>query len=65
MTQERNNERALWSILAYLVAGLVVWGAIGYGIDRGVGKHHYFFMGGIVLGLGSSLYLAWLRFGRE
>jgi len=51
--------------LAYLVAGLVVWGAIGYGIDHWVGKHHYFIIGGLVLGLSSSLYLAWLRFGRD
>ena len=65
MTQQRNNERALSSILAYLVAGLVVWGAIGYGIDHWVGKHHYFIIGGLVLGLSSSLYLAWLRFGRD
>ena len=65
MTQQRNNERALWSILAYLVAGLVVWGAIGYGFDHWVGKHHYFIIGGLVLGLSSSLYLAWLRFGRD
>jgi F0F1-type ATP synthase assembly protein I len=65
MMQQRNNELALWSILAYLVAGLVVWGAIGYGIDRWVGKHHYFIIGGLILGLGSSIYLAWLRFGRD
>ncbi len=61
----RNNERALWSILAYLVTGLVVWGLIGLGIDHWGGKHHYFFIIGCVLGLGSSIYLAWLRFGRE
>lgn len=63
--QRRNNERALWSILAYLVTGLIVWCAIGYGIDRWVGSHHYFIITGFVLGLGSSLYLAWLRFGRK
>ena len=60
-----NTERALWSILVYLVAGLVIWGAIGYGIDKWVGKHHYGIITGLVLGLGSSLYLALLRFGRK
>ena len=60
-----NTERALWSILAYLIAGLVIWGAIGYGIDAWVGKHHYGIITGLVLGLGSSMYLAWLRFGRK
>ncbi len=60
-----NNERALWSILAYLIAGLLIWGGIGYGIDAWIGKHHYGIITGLVLGLGSSLYLAWLRFGRN
>ena len=58
-----NNERALWSILAYLISGLVIWGAIGFGIDHWIGKNHYGFITGIVLGIGSSMYLAWLRFG--
>ena len=62
---EDNNERALWSILLYLVVGLVIWGAIGFGIDRWIGKSHYGIITGLVLGLGSSLYLAWLRFGRK
>lgn len=61
-----NEEGALWSIMGYLVAGLLIWGAIGYGIDAWTGgKHHYFIISGLVLGLGSSIYLAWLRFGRE
>jgi hypothetical protein len=55
----QNNERALWSILAYLVTGLLVWGAIGYGIDKWVGKHHYGIIGGLVrtVSIGTSLAL--------
>ena len=60
-----NSEKAVWSILAYLIAGLVIWGGIGYGIDHWIGKSHYGIITGLVLGLGSSLYLAWLRFGRN
>lgn len=60
-----NSEKAVWSILAYLVAGLLIWGGIGYGIDAWIGKSHYGIITGLVLGLGSSLYLAWLRFGRK
>ena len=60
-----NSEKAVWSILAYLVAGLLIWGGIGFGIDQWIGKSHYGIITGLVLGLGSSLYLAWLRFGRK
>ena len=60
-----NSERAVWSILVYLIAGLVIWGGIGYGFDVWLGHSHYGIITGLVLGLGSSLYLAWLRFGRN
>ena len=61
-----DNERALWSILAYLLSGLVIWGAIGYGLDHWIGHHHHYgLITGLLLGLGSSIYLAWLRFGRK
>ncbi|HEY4898508.1 MAG TPA: AtpZ/AtpI family protein, partial [Candidatus Nanopelagicaceae bacterium] len=60
-----NSERAVWSILAYLVTGLVIWGGIGYAIDIWIGTSYYGIVTGLFLGLGSSLYLAWLRFVRN
>jgi ATP synthase protein I len=59
------KDGAVRSILGYLALGLIIWGGIGFGIDNWIGKHHYGLITGLVLGLGSSTYLAWLRFGRK
>ena len=32
-----NEEGALWSIFGYLISGLVIWGAIGWGLDHWLG----------------------------
>jgi ATP synthase protein I len=59
-----NEERALWSIFGYLLSGLLIWGGIGWAVDKWLGTH-FFLLGGMLLGVGASLYLVWLRFGRE
>jgi ATP synthase protein I len=60
-----NEEGALWSIMGYLISGLLIWGGIGYALDYWLHTHHYFFLGGLLLGAGASIYLVWLRFGRQ
>ena len=55
----------LFYMLGFVLAGVLIWGAIGWGIDNWLGHNNYFLIGGVVLGIGSSLYLAWLRFGRK
>jgi ATP synthase protein I len=60
----RVEEGALWSIFAYLLSGLVVWGGIGYGLDQWLNKN-FFTLIGLLLGMGAALYLVWLRFGRK
>jgi len=70
MTQDHKNlgrrgeENAFWTILGYMISGLIIWGGIGWGLDRWLGTE-YFLMGGLLLGMGSALYLVWLRFGRS
>jgi ATP synthase protein I len=59
-----NEEGALWSIFAYLLSGLIVWGGIGYGLDQWLDKE-YFTLIGLLLGMGAAIYLVWLRFGRR
>lgn len=59
-----SEDGAAWSIVGYLLAGLGVWGGIGYGLDRWL--HVAFLLpAGLLLGAGASLYLVWLRYGRE
>lgn len=61
----RREEGALWSIFGYLLSGLLVWGGIGYGLDHLFGKEDTFTLVGLLLGMGSALYLVWMRFGRN
>jgi ATP synthase protein I len=60
----RNDENAFWTIFGYMLSGLLIWGGIGYGLDRWLGRD-FFLLGGLLLGMGSALYLIWLRYGRS
>jgi ATP synthase protein I len=42
-----NEEGALWSIFGYLISGLVIWGGIGFGLDKWL-HTHFFLLGGLV-----------------
>ena len=56
-----NDDAAFWSILAYLISGLVFWGGAGLLADHVFGTH-YLLVIGLILGIGSSFWLIWLRF---
>ncbi len=64
LNHSRNEEGALWSIVGYLLSGLIIWGGIGFGVDRWLGTN-YFLLVGMLLGAGAAIYLVWLRFGRD
>ena len=53
-----------WSIIGTLIAGLAVWGAIGFGIDRLTGFHALFLPIGLVVGAVGGVYLVVVRYGR-
>ena len=55
---------ALWSIVGYMLSGLIFWGGVGYFVDRYFHTSHFLLIG-LLLGMGGALYLVWLRFGRE
>ena len=54
-----------WSIIGTLLAGLAVWGAIGFLIDRLTGLHRVFLSIGLVVGAIGGVYLVVRRYGRE
>ena len=56
-----NDDAAFWSILAYLISGLVFWGGAGALADHFFSTHFLLIIG-LVLGMGSSFWLIWLRF---
>lgn len=46
-----------WSITGYLIAGMLVYGAAGWGLDHWLGTGKVFTPIGIVFGLAAGLYL--------
>jgi ATP synthase protein I len=60
---KRSDESAIWTILGYLLSGLLFWGGFGYFADRFFNTS-YLTLVGILMGMGGGLYLVWLRFGR-
>jgi ATP synthase protein I len=58
-----SEEGAFWTILSYLIAGLILWCGIGLLVDHFL-KTTFFVLIGMAIGLGSSLYLIWVRFIR-
>jgi len=50
-----------WTVLGYLVAGMAVYGAIGWLIDRWVGHTTIFLLIGVVFGLITGIVMTLLR----
>jgi F0F1-type ATP synthase assembly protein I len=50
-----------WTALSTLIAGIAVWGAIGFGIDRLFGTWPGFFAGGVIVGNFLATYLIYMK----
>jgi F0F1-type ATP synthase assembly protein I len=53
-----------WRVLSYLIGGVVVYGGIGFGLDRLFGTQ-FLLPVGIVLGAGLTVLLLHFRFGKS
>lgn len=51
-----------WRAFSYVVTGVLVYGLVGWGLDRWWGTT-YLVAVGIVVGAGLGLYLTWRAFG--
>ena len=60
----RDGGNASWTIFSYLLAGMLVYGGIGWLIGHWTG-HPLIFPLGMVAGLGLSLWLVIYRYGRS
>jgi|SRR6476659_3112435 F0F1-type ATP synthase assembly protein I len=56
------EQDAAWRSVAYLISGPLVYGGIGYLLDRWLGTTWIVGVG-IVGGMALSLYLIWFRYG--
>ncbi|MBI2238823.1 MAG: hypothetical protein HYU54_09925 [Actinobacteria bacterium] len=54
-----------WAVMGTLLAGIVVWGGIGYVVDRLIGFHWLFLPVGMLIGVSTSIYLVYVRYGRD
>lgn len=54
-----------WAVTSTLVAGIAVWGGIGYLVDRLVGSDRVFVAFGILLGAAAGIYVVYLRYGKR
>ncbi len=50
-----------WHAFGYIVAGVFVYGALGWGLDRWLGTTFIVAIG-ILLGAGFGIYMTWARF---
>lgn len=59
-TSTSTDTSQFWSVASTLLAGLVVWGGIGFGVDHLLGTK-IFVPAGLLLGHLGSLYLVYLK----
>lgn len=57
---------AAWNVTGLLLAGILVWGGVGFLVDRWLGfERHLFLPIGMLAGLGAAMYLVYLKHGRD
>jgi hypothetical protein len=54
-----------WQITAYLLSALLVYGGIGYLIDRWAGTGKVFTAAGMLVGAALGIYLIYRKYGRD
>lgn len=51
-----------WSIVAYLLSGMLLWGGAGWLLDRWLGTS-FLVLIGLLIGTAAAIYLVYIRFG--
>jgi F0F1-type ATP synthase assembly protein I len=60
----RLEEAHMWNVVSYLISGPVLFGGIGWALDRWLGTA-FLVPVGILAGMAVSLYLVWVRYGTQ
>lgn len=61
--RRRTDPGDAWSILGYLLSGLLVWGGAGLLVDRWLGTRFVVLIG-LLVGMATSIYIVYVRYGR-
>ena len=59
------GEDMAWAMISTLLAGPIVWGGLGALVDQFAGTNRVFLPLGVVLGFVTSIYIVYVRFGRD
>ncbi len=59
----RQGETDAFSAMSLLIAGVLLWGGVGYALSRWL-DNSAFTLVGLLLGMGGGLALVWIRYGR-
>lgn len=59
----RDDANIAWAIMGSLLSGIVVWGGVGYLLDRALGTS-FIVLIGVLLGLSASFYLIYAKYLR-
>jgi ATP synthase protein I len=62
---DRGTPDVAWSITSSLLAGMLVWGGVGWLVDRWLGFDRLFLAIGVVGGLAAGLYLSVVKINRS
>jgi F0F1-type ATP synthase assembly protein I len=62
---ESGDSGIAWSIIGTLVAGVLVWGGVGWLVDRWLGTDSVFLVIGLLVGFAASMYLVFVRYGKN
>ncbi len=54
-----------WSIISYLLSGMLVWGGLGWLADRWLGKESVFLPIGLLFGITAAMYLVVVKINRS
>jgi ATP synthase protein I len=60
-----SGENFVWSAISTLVAGPAVWGGVGFLLDSNFSEDRYFTAAGVVVGFVTSLYIVYVKYGRD
>lgn len=53
-----------WTVIAYLLSGLILWGGLGWALDRWLGTS-FLVLIGMLVGGAASIYLVYVRYGKS
>jgi F0F1-type ATP synthase assembly protein I len=59
----RDDAKIAWAITGSLLSGIVVWGGVGYLLDRALGTT-FIALIGVLVGVFASLYLVFVKYIR-